>query len=67
LPANPDVAWQQIDDPQAVALSIRGTVATSEGITFLDEKTGTTEDVTFALIKSKYDPQATTARRSSSA
>jgi hypothetical protein len=55
VPANPDKDWQEIEDPDAVALSIRGTIATSEGMIVLDSASGATEDVTFQLIKERND------------
>ena len=46
IPAQRDDAWQPIDDPDAVAVSIRGTVVTSEGYEVL-AGSGQIEEMTF--------------------
>jgi restriction endonuclease len=58
VPANPETEWQEIDDPDVVALSIRGTIATSTGMMVLDPHTGTTEDYTLQLINDEDHPSA---------
>lgn len=36
IPAQRDESWQQIEDPAAVAISIRGTVVTTERVVFIE-------------------------------
>lgn len=53
VPILPDESWEPIADPKKVAVSIRGTVVTTEGIQVLDG-TGEVRDLSFRLVRAKY-------------
>ena len=46
-----DESWDEIDDPEEVVLSIRGTVVTTSRIQVIDEASGNIHDVRSELIE----------------
>ena len=57
IPIVRDASWDRIDDPNDVALSIRGTVVTTTMVRFLDGATGEARDVSFSLLEAD-DPES---------
>jgi len=50
LPSQRDESWTSVQDPAEVALSIRGTVVTTERAVFIDANTGSRSEVRFRYL-----------------